>query len=365
MDYECFCPDPINRKWEVDDMELLQMLGEANREIGRLDMFAEYIPNPDLFVRMHVVKEATQSSKIEGTQTSIDEALLHKVEVREEQRDDWEEVQNYVNAMNEAIDSLSKLPISTRLIKQAHYTLLQGVRGQYKLPGDFRSSQNWIGGASLRDAAFVPPHHSMVHDLMSDLEKFVHNGEYPFPELLKAAIVHYQFETIHPFLDGNGRVGRLMISLYMVEKGLLNKPVLYLSDFFARHRQVYYDKLMHARLKQDITPWLKFFLVGVIETAKKSSQTLDYILKLQRRMDQLMADLGGIYAQHGPNILQALYQNPMMDYEKLQEITGLSISSNYRILKKFEELNILELYSEGRRNRKFVFGEYLRLFMDE
>lgn len=214
-------------------MGLLQLLGQADRELGRLDMYSEYIPNIDLFIRMHVLKEATQSSKIEGTQTNMEEALLEKEDVAIERRDDWDEVHNYVAAMNQAVDRLQTLPFSARLIRETHKTLMQGVRGKHKEPGEFRHSQNWIGGASINDAVFVPPIHETVGELIADIEKFVHNEQEYFPELLKAALVHYQFETIHPFLDGNGRVGRLLITLYLVTQGILKQPVLYLSDFFS------------------------------------------------------------------------------------------------------------------------------------
>ena len=201
--YKSFQPNLINRPWTLDDMALIQLLGQADRELGRLDMYSDYIPNLDLFIRMHVLKEATQSSKIEGTRTNMEEALLDKEDVALDKRDDWEEVQNYVAAMNEAIDKLHTLPFSARLIKETHRTLLQGVRGKHKLPGEFRESQNWIGGATISDAVFVPPVHTSIGELISDIEKFAHNEEHYFPELLKIALIHYQFETIHPFLDGN------------------------------------------------------------------------------------------------------------------------------------------------------------------
>src|SRR5690606_33302666 len=199
--FKSFQPNLINRNWEVIDMSVLQLLSKADRQLGRLDMYSEYV-NVDLYIQMHITKEAVQSSKIEGTQTNIEEAFLEIEEIQFEKRDDWEEVQNYISAMKEAVKMLHTLPFSSRLIKQTHKILLHGVRGEHKLPGEFRSSQNWIGGASISDAVFIPPVHSSVNELMSDVEKFANDELNPLPELLKIAIIHYQFETIHPFLDG-------------------------------------------------------------------------------------------------------------------------------------------------------------------
>ncbi|MGA1826614.1 MAG: Fic family protein, partial [bacterium] len=255
--YKSFQPTYINRQWRLDDMHVLQLLSKADRQLGRLDMYSEYIPNLDLFIKMHVLKEATQSSKIEGTQTNIEEALLDREDVPVDRRDDWEEVQNYIQAMNYAIAQLNNLPFSSRLIKDTHKILLQGIRGEHKRPGEYRQSQNWIGGATINDAAFVPPAHSSVPDLINDIEKFVHNESMYFPDLLKIALIHYQFETIHPFLDGNGRVGRLLITLYLVHKAILKKPVLYLSDFFEQNRSLYFDNLMITRERNDLHQWFK------------------------------------------------------------------------------------------------------------
>jgi Fic family protein len=201
----------------------------------------------DFFIRMHVSKEATSSSRIEGTQTDIGDALQKIENIDPEKRDDWQEVQNYIEAMNQAMAALAKLPLSGRLLRDTHRTLMQGVRGEHKQPGKFRLSQNWIGGSSLQDAAFVPSHHADVPDLMADLERFLNDAEHPVPELVRIGIAHYQFETIHPFLDGNGRIGRLLITLYLVSRGLLAKPTLYLSAYFEKHRQLYYDNLSRAR----------------------------------------------------------------------------------------------------------------------
>ncbi len=228
----------MNKQFLLQDMQIIQLLSQAERELGRLDMYSEYIPNLDLFIQMHVAKEATQSSKIEGTQTNMDEILLDKDQVPLDKRNDWDEVKNYMEAMNYGINRLKDLPFSSRLIKETHEILLQGVRGEHKQPGDFRKSQNWIGGASIYDAVFVPPVHTSVPELMGDIEKFAHDESNLLPELLKVALIHYQFETIHPFLDGNGRVGRLFITLYLVSKRILKAPILYLSDFFEKKPNV-------------------------------------------------------------------------------------------------------------------------------
>lgn len=359
--YKSFQPTFINKAWILDDMEIVQLLGQADRELGRLDMYSEYIPNIDLFISMHVLKEATQSTKIEGTQTNMEEALLDKENVPLNKRDDWEEVQNYIAAMNQAKKHLNTIPFSSRLIKEAHKTLLKGVRGKHKLPGEFRTSQNWIGGASINDAGFIPPVHNSVSEYMSDLEKFVHNEEYPFPEILKIALVHYQFETIHPFLDGNGRVGRLMITLYLVSKGILKQPILYLSDFFERNRLLYYDNLTRVREKNDIKQWFKFFLVGVIETAQDGIKTFDAILKLQRECEAKIQKLGSRAAK-AQLLLNHLYKHPMADPLKVGEIVSLSNASAYKLVADFERFGILKEVTGSKRGKFYMFQKYIDLF---
>lgn len=359
--YKSFQPDYINKKWSIENMELLSLLSQADRQLGRLDMYSEYIPNIDLFISMHVLKEATQSSKIEGTKTNIEDALLDKEDIHEEKRDDWDEVQNYISALNSAIINLEKIPLSSRLIKETHKTLLKGVRGNHKLPGEFRSSQNWIGGASINDAIFIPPTHTTVNDYMSDLEKFAHDEENYFPELLKIALIHYQFETIHPFLDGNGRVGRLMITLYLVEKGILKNPILYLSDFFERNRTLYYDNLTRVRDKDDITQWFKFFLVGIIETAKNSISTFDSILKLQKEIEIKLQKLGS-RANNALTIVNHLFQHPIIEAQKAKEITGLSFPSVYKLIDDLEKLEIIKEITGEKKGRLFLFKDYVELF---
>lgn len=359
--YKSFQPTFINRRWTVDDMELLQLLGQADRDLGRLDMYSEHIPNIDLFIRMHVLKEATQSSKIEGTQTNIEEALLAKEDVASERCDDWEEVQNYVAAMNQAVARLQTLPFSSRLMREAHKTLMQGVRGKHKEPGEFRRSQNWIGGASISDSVFVPPIHETVGELIADLENFAHNEQSYFPELLKAALIHYQFETIHPFLDGNGRVGRLLITLYLVSKGLLKQPVLYLSDFFERNRQLYIDNLMRVREKNDLLQWFKFFLVGIIETAKNSTATFDGILKLQKQIDAQLQTLGR-RAANAQKVMNYLYQHPLADAAKIGEAAEVSPASTYKLIADLERFGILKEVTGAKRGKMYLFDAYLGLF---
>lgn len=359
--YRSFQPTSINRPWVLENMELIQMLGQADRHLGRLDMYSEYIPNLDLYIRMHVLKEATQSSKIEGTQTNMEEALLEKEDIALDKRDDWEEVQNYVAAMNYAIEALARLPFSSRLMKETHKVLLQGVRGEHKQPGEFRQSQNWIGGATISDAVFVPPVHHTIDELMGDMEKFVHDEEHFFPELLKIALVHYQFETIHPFLDGNGRIGRLMITLYLVSKGILKQPVLYLSDFFERHRPLYYDNLMRVREKNDLPQWFKFFLVGVIETAKSGVQTFDNILKLQQQVDGQLQTLGA-RATTARKVVVYLYQQPIVTAAKVGAIAEISPASAYKLIADLERFGILREITGGKRGKHYVFSDYLNLF---
>ena len=359
--YKSFQPEFINKPWIIENMELLSLLSQADRQLGRLDMYSEYIPNIDLFISMHVLKEATQSSKIEGTNTNIEDALLDREDVAIEKRDDWEEVQNYISALNEAIDLLKDLPFSSRLIRESHKTLLKGVRGKHKQPGTFRTSQNWIGGATLNDAIFVPPVFNTVPELMSDMEKFAHNEEFYFPDLLKIALIHYQFETIHPFLDGNGRVGRLLITLYLVEKGILKRPILYLSEFFERNRTLYYDNLTRVREKSDINQWFKFFLVGIIETTKKGIETFDKILKLKSEIETNVQRLGS-RSVPAMKIMEYLYKKPIIIASKVIEITELSAPTAYKLITEMEELGILKEVTGGKRKKIYAFDTYLKLF---
>lgn len=358
--YKSFQPNTIHRDWILNDMEVIQLLSKADRHLGRLDMYSEYV-NIDLFIRMHIAKEATQSSKIEGTQTNMEEVFLSKEEIAYEKRDDWEEVQNYISAMNEAVKLLHQLPFSSRLIKQTHKILLQGVRGEHKLPGKYRTSQNWIGGASISDATFIPPIHSSINEFISDLEIFANDEISPLPDLIKIAIIHYQFETIHPFLDGNGRVGRLLITIYLVSKGILKQPILYLSDFFEKNRILYYDNLMRTRTHNDINQWLKFFLTGIIETAKKGVTTFDGILQLQKSLEEKLKSLGN-RNMDARKVVDYLYTQPIIEVTKVEEILQKSSVTAYKLLADLERLDIIKEISGAQRNKLFIFKDYLDLF---
>jgi len=356
--YKSFQPHYIDKGWKLDDMELLHLLGQADRQLGRLDMFSKYTPNLEMFIQMHVIKEATQSSKIEGTKTNIEDALM---DLALSQVDDWTEVQNYIAAMNYGMERLQQLPFSSRLIKETHAILLKGTRGEQKHPGNFRTSQNWIGGATIADAIFVPPVHTSIADLMSDMEKFAHNETEYFPELLKIALIHYQFETIHPFLDGNGRVGRLFITLYLVSKGILTQPILYLSDFFEKNRSNYYDNLMNTRLHNNITQWFKFFLVGVIETATKGISTFDQLLRLQK-VSEIKINTLGSRAANAQKVLQHLYQKPVINTAAIGRVAGLSAASAYKLAGDMERLGIIKETTGAQRGKSYVFEDYLNLF---
>ncbi len=358
--YKSFQPGFINRSWEITDMQLLQLLSRADRHLGRLDMYSEYV-NIELFIRMHIAKEATQSSKIEGTQTNIEEAFLPREEIDSEKRDDWEEVQNYIEAMNEAVKLLHTLPFSSRLIRQTHKVLLQGVRGKHKQPGHYRGSQNWIGGATINDAVFIPPAQHTIDELMGDLEKFANDEFNPLPDLLKVALIHYQFETIHPFLDGNGRVGRLLITLYLVSKGILKQPILYLSDFFERNRILYYDNLMRVRIHNDINQWLKFFLTGIIETAKSGVATFDGILQLQKAIDQKLKDVG-VRSGDAYKVVNYMYSQPVVNAQTVGVVIGKQPKAAYKMIGLLEELEIVKEITGGQRGKLYAFEGYLQLF---
>jgi Fic family protein len=361
LQYKSFEPVAVNHDWKWEDSRINALLEAANRALGELNAFSLIVPDVDLFIEMHVVKEAQTSSRIEGTRTGIDEAVLSEEQIKPEKRDDWREVRNYIDAVNYAIAELRHLPLSNRLLKQAHAILLRGVRGEHKLPGEFRTSQNWIGGSGLTDAAFIPPHHDSVPELMGDLEKFWHNAAVTVPHLIRLAISHYQFETIHPFLDGNGRIGRLLIPLYLVSNGLLAKPSLYLSDFFERNRGSYYDALTRVRQSGDLIHWVRFFLQGVAETSAKGRDTFGKILILRTDVEQRILTLG----KRAPNAraaLGVLYRCPVIAASDLERQLGVSAPTAQALVKGLIGLGILTEITGQMRGRLYEFQPYLDLF---
>ena len=359
--YKSFIPEMINHTFTWDDPQINTMLEDATRALGELNAFTMIVPNVDIFIQMHITKEANTSSKIEGTKTEMDEVLISKEQIDPEKRDDWQEVRNYIDAMNSAIKELETLPISNRLIKNIHAILLNSVRGESKQPGEFRKSQNWIGGASLTTAYFIPPHHNEVNELMSDLEKFLHNEEIFVPHLIKIAIAHYQFETIHPFLDGNGRIGRLLITLYLVSNGLLKKPSLYLSDFIERNKSVYYESLTRVRTDNDLIHWIKFFLEAVIVTANSGVKTFQDILSLKQEMDAIVVGFGK-KAHNASKLLDYLYQRPIISISDIIEPLEVSKPTANSLVKEFEEKGILKEITGYERNKLFAFDRYLSIY---
>jgi len=359
--YKSFLPSKINHTFTWDDPQINVLLEDATRALGELNAFTRIVPNVDIFIQMHITKEANTSSKIEGTKTEMDEVLVSKEQIDPEKRDDWQEVRNYVDAMNYSIKELDNLPLSNRLIKKVHEILLNSVRGETKLPGEFRKSQNWIGGASLASAYFIPPSHNDVAELMSDLEMFIHNEEIFVPHLIKIAIVHYQFETIHPFLDGNGRIGRLLIPLYLLSNGLLKKPSLYLSDFIEQHKSAYYEALTRVRDSDDIVHWIKFFLEAVIATANSGVETFETILSIKQDMDAKVIAFGK-KAHNASKLIEFLYQKPVLSISDIVEPLGISKQTASLLIKDFEKHGILKEITGHERNRLFVFERYLEAY---
>lgn len=362
--YKSFLPTTINRPWTWEDPRINVLLESATKALSELNAFSLIVPDVEMFIRMHVIKEANTSSRIEGTRTEMDEAVLEEEAIPPERRDDWREVRNYVQAMNTAIAELENLPLSLRLLRKTHEILLSGVRGKRKTPGEFRRSQNWIGGSSLADAAFIPPHQNDMPLLLSDLEAFWHNEAIEVPHLVRCALSHYQFETIHPFLDGNGRIGRLLITLYLVSHNLLAKPTLYLSSYLEKHRGAYYDALTRVRESHDLGHWVRFFLQAVIVTAENGRETFKKILALRQRMEQNIVKLGR-RAENAKKLIMHLYSSPAITVNDTMELLGINYVPANQLINSFEQLGILRQEFSFQRNRIFVFQEYIDIYTDK
>ncbi|MGJ3243097.1 MAG: Fic family protein [Opitutales bacterium] len=353
-------PDPPLQLSET----LLNHLSRADRALGRLDGSIQTLPNPDLFVAMYVRKEAVLSSQIEGTQSSLQDVLAAEARMMSPRRpDDVDEVVNYIAAMDHGLVRLKDLPVSNRLIREIHKVLLKGVRGEHLMPGEFRTRQNWIGpvDCTLAEASFVPPPPSELPRLLGEWEQFL-NAESPLPLLIRIGLAHAQFETIHPFLDGNGRVGRLLITFLLCEQKILQKPVLYLSYFFKRHRQAYYDHLQAVRDNGDWSSWLAFFLEGVFEVSQQATDTARQILAVREKHRQIITERFGRAAGNGYRLHEYLFQHPILGVNDAQALLETSYPAANNLVRQFNEEGILQEMTGQQRNRRFLYRDYVDLF---
>ena len=358
--YQAFVPNKLPFQITIDET-MQKLLSEADQYLGRLDGIGETIPDVDFFILMYVKKEATLSSQVEGTQATFSDVLKAEMRIKDvEMHNDVDEIINYIKAMNHGLERILSLPLSLRLIREIHGILLQGVRGVGKTPGEFRTTQNWIGGPTPQTAVFIPPPAHLVMDLLDNLEKYFYDTN-PLPTLIKSGLLHAQFEGIHPFLDGNGRIGRLLITFYLCQKGVLKKPLLYLSDFFKEYRQDYYDKLQAFHGKYDIEGWLKFFLTGVSKTAKKAITTAQNIQKLRANDISKIIKLGRS-SEKALILLNALFKTPIVRIKDIEKITKLSNPNALILTEKMTRLDILKETTGKKRNRVYQYQKYIETF---
>jgi len=361
FDYKSFLPSLINTDFFWEDKKINILLEKANLELWKLESFSSFIPDIDFFISMHIWKEAVQSSKIEWTKTEFDDLFIEDSEKSIEEKNDIIEVQNYIKSLNFWIEDLKNTPLSFRLFWEIHKILLSWVRWEHKSPWEVRRSQNWIWWTNLNNAFFIPPHKDDLPDLISDFEKFLHNDSLEIPELIKIAIAHYQFETMHPYLDWNWRVWRLMIILYLIEKRVLSKPVLYISDFFEKNRWSYYDTLTIARESWDINHFIKFFLTGVIETCKSSLNTFDEILRLKKDIDEKVLWFWS-RSKNINKIIEYLYSKPLVSSKELVWVLWVSPATVNTLIKILMENWVLKELTWYKRHKIFIFENYVKLF---
>lgn len=365
--YTAFVPYDLPPEPPVEfDEELQGLLSKADRALGRLDGSIQSLPNPELFVFMYVRKEAVLSSQIEGTQASLGDVLEVEAQIFDPLRpDDTEEILNYVNAMNYGLKRLSELPMSLRLIREIHAHLMQGVRGQHATPGEFRTSQNWIGpqGATLKTATFVPPPPSELPRLLGGLEEYFHRND-STPLLIRLALIHAHFETLHPFLDGNGRMGRLLIAFSLCEQTVLLSPVLYLSHYLKQNRSTYYDHLQSIRENGNWEDWVKFFLVGVAEVANEATATARKIVQMREDHRERLINNLGRGAANGLKLLESLYRRPIFNVNNVAVLLDVTPQAANSLTASFEDLGLVVEITGNKRNRVFRYDSYVSLFSD-
>ncbi len=363
--YSCFIPEnlpPTNPPIKYDD-EIIYLISEANRYIGRLDEVTDTLISPNYFVYMYARKEATLSSQIEGTQATFADLIKAEAGMTDEVPNDVREIENYIKAINYGFERIETLPLSLRLIREIHAVLIEGVRGENKTPGEFRRTQNWIGGYSISTATYIPPSIDYLGGLLDNFEKFMHETDYISP-LVKIALLHSQFEMIHPFLDGNGRVGRLLIAFYLASKDILHKPTLYLSKYFKKHRQVYYDCLYNIHSKGDYETWIKFFLSGVIETSKEATDMAREIVAL-READLRKINILGRVSENALAIYEGLFDKPTVSIEEVASKLKISNSTAGRLLDKLVDTGLLASLDNRKRKKAFVYRNYIDIFSKE
>lgn len=363
--YAAFVPKPLPPTPPIQlDAELMTLLEQSGTELGRLDGIARVIPDPDFFVSMYVRREAVLSSQIEGTQSTLEDLLEREIGAGvDDHRSDVLDIVNYVQAMNFGLERLQTLPLSLRLIREIHRELLKDGRGSHAARGEFRKTQNWIGpdGASIEQATFVPPPVPEMTNALGDLEVFLH-AESPYPTLIEVGLAHAQFETIHPFLDGNGRVGRLLNTFLLVQRGVLRKPLLYLSYYFKLHRTEYYDRLMAVRVRGDWEGWLAFFLRGVVQTAREATATAERIFEMRESHRAAIIERG--LGENALRLLSELFRRPLLNVNLAAEILGTTFPTASRLVSGLEELGILEEITGRKRSRIYRYEPYVSLFDD-
>jgi Fic family protein len=361
-EYRAFLPTKVNRSYEIKNNQILVLVEKAGEVLGKLSAYSSLLPDIDFFIKMHINQEARASNIIEGTHTELEDLFMSEEEISPEKRDDWHEVINYVDGMNYAIERLNNgFPLTMRLVNETHKILLSGVRGQAKQPGEIRTMQNWLGSRYLDDAIFIPPAPEDLKELLKDLELFWHDKQNLLPEIIRTAITHYQFETIHPYNDGNGRVGRLLITLQLLEKKLLSRPVLYISDYFEKNKNKYFEAFDKVRKDNDIEGWVIFFLEALKTSAQNSAETLEKIVELRKIYDSKIFKLGQ-RSDNAQKLLEYMYSKPVISNSEAAKVLDISYNAAKGLIEDLEQLEILDEITNYSRNKRFVLREYLELF---